>query len=303
MVYSSLPPFFFSGSSHHTLAQEIAQQYSCPLEHIDKELFPDGEFSITIGSSVKDRNVVVIQTLAPHPIEYLHELLYLIDAIHQGGPSSLTLMIPYLGYCRQNARETPTSSLGLNITASLLENSGIDSIVTIDPHISSFKDFFIIPIQTLPSPLWDKKIYHEKHLKDVTVVAADRSSVPRAQMLATSLHSPYAFVDKHISPSRLFGSVHRRSVLILDDICATGKTLAQAAELCIKGGASDVTAAVTHGVFTDGALATLSRSPITHIYASDTIAEHYDKRYPLPITRVATAPSLALSLQDTTILT
>ena len=267
----------FTGSSHPTLAQEIAAILKIPLGKISLKQFPDGEINIEILESVRGRDVFVVQSVALKPNHYLMELLIIIDALKRASAKSITAVIPYFGYCRQDRKNGARVPITAKLVANLLETSGATHVLTMDLHAPQVQGFFDIPVDNIHAGPAMLDEVAKLELNDLVAVTPDIGSVKLARSLAKEMGAEYVIIDKsRISPTEvevvsLIGNVKGKNVLLADDICSTAGTLVSAAKACHEEGAKRIFAVVTHGIFVSGALEKIDASPIEALLISNTI--------------------------------
>ncbi len=250
---------FFAGSSHDSLAKELAENLEKSLGKIHVEPFPDGEIGVEILENVRGRDVFVLQSIARNPNRYLVELLIIIDALKRASAKSIAAIIPYYGYARQDRKDRGREPITAKLVANLLETAGATRALTMDLHTEQIQGFFDIPVDNLYAlPVLVHAIQKEK-LKNLVVVSPDVGSNKMARRYAEELHAEIAFVDKRrksatdVEFSALIGEVEGKDVVIVDDICSTGGTLRLAAKTCKKHGAKRVIAAVSHSLIDERA--------------------------------------------------
>lgn len=268
---------FFSGTSHPDFAKEVAGLLNFPVGRIQFSPFPDGEISVQILDNVRGRDVFLFQSIAHDPNNYLMELLILIDAMKRASAKSITAVIPYFAYARQDRKDKPRVPITAKLVANLLSTSGASRILTMDLHAGQIQGFFDIPVDNLYSrPLLAEAIEAE-HLKNLVVMAPDLGAIKKARSYANHLKGEFALVDKRRVSSEevevyaLIGDVSGRDVLIVDDMCSTGATLVATAEACHKRGAKRIFGALTHGLFVGDAFKNIEKSPIEKLIVSNTI--------------------------------
>lgn len=277
MPFSSSQALLFAGSSHPTLAHEIAQHLQVSLGQVSLSRFPDGEIEVQILENVRGRDVFVLQSVALDPNFYLMELLILIDALKRASAKSVVVVIPYFGYCRQDRKDKPRVPITAKLVANLLVEAGATRILAVDLHAGQLQGFFDIPVDHLHGRVPLLKCFQEKHISECVVVAPDIGSVKIARAFAHSLQADFAVVSKQrssaieISDVTLIGDVKGKNVLLADDMCSTGSTLASAAKACQEKGAKRIFAAITHGLCVEGAAERLEGCPLETLWITNTI--------------------------------
>lgn len=269
----------FSGSSHPTLAQEIAEHLGVPLAGVSIGHFPDNEIALRILENVRGRDVFIVQTLALDPNNYLMELLVMIDALKRASAKSIAVVIPYFGYSRQDRRDRERVPITAKLVADLLSVAGADHILTMDLHAGQIQGFFDIPVDDLHAMPFLARAYAELglDLRNLVVVAPDIGSIKLTHAYANWLGVEFAVVDKHrvtstdVKAVTLIGDVTGKNVLLADDMCSTGGTLVSAAKACQEKGAKRIFAAVTHGLFVGDSVQKIENSPIEALFISNTV--------------------------------
>ena len=273
----------FAGTSHPELAQQIAKELKIRLGKIQIETFPDNEIGAHILESVRGKDVFVLQTIARHPNLYLMELLIIVDALKRASAHSITAVLPYFGYARQDRKALNDKTGGrvpitAKLVANMLEKAGVTRVLTMDLHAEQIQGFFDIPVDNLfARPLLVEAVRKEGWGKSV-VVAPDIGSIRLAKNFAEDLKVEYAIVDKRrvnakrVEAKALIGDVQGETVVLVDDICSTGGTLSTASSVCKKGGAKSIRAVATHGLLVGTAF---EKSAIEKMVVTNTI--------PLPV--------------------
>lgn len=266
-----------SGSSHPTLAKSIAGYLGIDLSPIDISTFADGEISVLLQESVRGKDTFILQSVSLDPNKYLIELLIIIDALRRASAQSITAVIPYFGYSRQDRKDRPRVPISARLVADLLEKAGVQHLLTMDLHAPQVQGFFQIPVDDLPGRV--ALVEELKTLSDApnVVVAPDIGSVKTARKYATALNCDFVVIDKRrqknndVEVLNIIGSVEGKNVLLADDMCSTGSTLVSAAKACHEKGARSVNAVVTHGLFVGDAIADINNSPLGWVLTTDTI--------------------------------
>lgn len=232
----------------------MAKFLKIQLGQIDIHQFPDGEIGVQIIENVRGREVFVIQSVARQPNFYLMELLIIVDALKRASAGSITAVIPYYGYCRQDRRDKGRVPITAKLVADMLQVAGVDRLLTMDLHAEQVQGFFDIPVDNL----YARSLFVERIrelMPDCMVVAPDVGSIRMADLMARDLGKELAIVDKRrvsadqVKVAALIGSVKGKEVLLVDDMYSTGATLKAASLACKEAGAKRVVAVVTHGLF------------------------------------------------------
>lgn len=270
-------PIILSGLSHPDLAKEIAEILQVPLGKIHIHNFPDQEIYIEILDNVRNRNVFVVQSLGQNIHTSLIELLIIIDALKRADASSITAVLPYYPYARQDRVNKPGAAITAKLMADLLTAAGAHKIITLDLHSDQIEGFFNIPLENLLSRSLFIPYLQKMNFENLVVVAPDQGGVKIAGDYAKKLKAPMAFIDKeridasHVEIRLFVGDVAGKTVLIPDDMCSTGGTLITAAQACVKLGAKKVIAVVGHGLFSGDAVQDIENSPIDLLVTTNSI--------------------------------
>lgn len=272
----------FSANSHPRLAAQISERLGLPLGRSEVKTFSDGEISVAINESVRGSDVFVVQSTCNPVNNNLMELLIMIDAFKRASAASVTAVMPYFGYARQDRKTKARDPISAKLVADLLTAAGADRVLTMDLHAPQIQGFFNIPVDNLLGAPILANYFHNivnKNPGDYTVVSPDLGSVTRARSFAARLGCPIAIVDKRRQQANvsevmnIIGDVRGKKVIILDDMIDTAGTLCNAAQAIVdKGGALSVTAAATHGVLSGTAVERIQNSVLEKVVLLDTIA-------------------------------
>ncbi|MGA1846731.1 ribose-phosphate diphosphokinase [Deferribacter abyssi] len=269
----------FSGNSNKSLAVEIVQKLGMRLSDATVTQFSDGEIFVRINESVRGRDVFVIQSSNYPADRHLMELMIMVDALRRASANSVTAVMPYFGYARQDRTVEPRVPITAKLVANILTTSGIDRMVTMDLHAGQIQGFFDIPVDNLyASPIITKYFIENKMMgDDYVVVSPDAGGVPRARAYAKVLQTSLAIIDKRrIAPNEakamyVVGNVKDKHVIIIDDMIDTAGTLTEAANAVLEMGALSVRAAATHAVLSGPAIERIVNSCLEEIIVTNTI--------------------------------
>jgi ribose-phosphate pyrophosphokinase len=296
---------FFSGNSNPELAQNISRLLNIPLGHSRISRFADGEIQIEIQESVRGQDVYLMQSTCPPTNENYMELFILVDAVKRASPSSITAVIPYYGYARQDRKVAPRAPITAKLMADLLTSSGVQRVVSLDLHAGQIQGFFNVPVDHLYAiPTFSR--YWREHYgtgSDFVVVSPDAGGVERARAFAKRIESPMAIIDKRRNQPNeakafhLIGDVKNKKAIIIDDLIDTAGTLTQGVDILYQNGAKEVLAIATHPVFSGPALERLQKSSIKKILVTDTIPLSQNANSDNKIEVISIAPVLAEAIQ------
>ena len=268
----------FSGRSNPNLAKKIANTLDRKLGEISIRTFSDGEIWVKFEENIRGCDVFIIQS-TNGPSENIMELSLMIDAAVRASADTVTVVIPYFGYGRQDRKDQPRVPISSRVVVDILTAMGADRIITLDLHSTQIQGFAKIPFDNLYSrAVLFKAIKDEGFISEKSVVLApDIGSVKMSQGYAKNLAMHFALIDKRrFAPNQteinhLIGDLKNMDVLIIDDMIDTAGTIVNAAEAAIEKGASSVTAVATHGVLSGSAIDRLKKSKIKKIIITDTI--------------------------------
>lgn len=267
----------FTLSANKPLAEKIAKSAGIPLSNVEVIRFADGEITVNIEESVRGNHVFVIQPTSEPANDHLMEVLVLTDALKRASAASITIIMPYFGYSRQDRKVKSRQPITAKLVANLLTVAGVDRVVSIDLHAAQIQGFFDIPIDNFPAAPTLASYFRRKKLENVVVVSPDHGGVTRARVFASFFNAPLAIIDKRRpEPNKaevmnIIGDVKGATCIMIDDIIDTGGTLMAGANALKEAGAKEVYAAATHGVLTSNATERLQNSVINEIIITDTI--------------------------------
>jgi ribose-phosphate pyrophosphokinase len=271
----------FAGNSNPALARAICEQLGRPLSNARVGTFSDGEIAVEIGENVRGLDAFIIQSTSPDASRNLMELLIMIDALKRASAGSITAVMPYYGYARQDRKVAPRTPITAKLVADLLEAAGANRVLSMDMHAGQIQGFFDIPfdhLYAMPVLLDHMRKRFDGDAQNVVVVSPDAGGVERARAYSKRLGSTLGIVDKRRTKPNVaeimnvIGEVHGKVAILLDDMIDTAGTLAQAANALVDKGASRVFAYATHGVLSGPAAERISKSPLEEVVITDTIA-------------------------------
>jgi len=268
-----------AGNSNLPLARAIADYLELPLTDASVRRFADEEVFVEIHENVRGEDVFVVQSTSFPANDNLMELLIGIDALRRASAKRITAVVPYFGYARQDRKPGPRTPISAKLVANLITEAGADRVLAVDLHAGQIQGFFDIPTDNLyAAPTMAADILAQAEGKELMVVSPDVGGVVRARALAKRLNNaPLAIVDKRrdrpgqSEVMNIIGEVNGRHCILIDDIIDSGGTLCNAAQALIDDGAASVSAYITHGVLSGGAVARVDASALKELVITDTI--------------------------------
>ncbi len=266
----------FSGTGSQYLAEKIANSYGIPLGRINIQKFSDGEIQPVYQESIRGDVVFLIQSTFA-PADNLMELLLMIDAARRASAYKVIAVIPYYGYARQDRKDKPRVAIGSKLIANMLTAAGADRVITMDLHAPQIQGYFDIPVDHLDSSVIFIPYIEQLKLENLTFAAPDVGSANRIREIASYFNAEMVICDKHrkraneIASMVVIGDVTDKNVILIDDICDTGGTLAKSAGLLKEKGATTVRAMCTHPVLSGKAYENIAGSVLEELVVCDTI--------------------------------
>jgi ribose-phosphate pyrophosphokinase len=267
-----------AGNSNRPLAEAIAKHIGVPLTKASVRRFADMEVFVEVHENVRGEDVFVVQSTSYPANDHLMELLVCIDALRRASARRITAVVPYFGYARQDRKPGPRTPISAKLVANLVTVAGANRVLTLDLHAGQIQGFFDIPTDNLyaaPVMLRDIKEHHNGG--DLMVVSPDVGGVVRARAVAKRLDADLAIVDKRRERAgvsevmNIIGDVAGRRCILVDDIVDSAGTLCNAAAALMEQGAKSVSAYVTHGVLSGGAVARVASSALEELVTTDSI--------------------------------
>lgn len=288
----------FSGRSNPELARRVCDYLGIPLGRVQLENFPDGEISLKLIEDVRGRDAFVVQSTCDPGNTNLMELLIYIDCLRRASAKRITAVIPYFGYARQDRKDEGRVPITAKLVANLLTVAGANRILTIDLHAAQIQGFFDIPVDNLSAQPVITAFFESLELGPVVLVSPDIGNAKRARKYADWLGGELAIIDKRRTSGaeavsyNIIGDVKDKTVLMVDDMIATGGTVVQAANMVRERGAKRIITTCTHAVFCGPAVERLASAPFDLIGATDTIPLRDEAKKRLPSFRSLTVSEL-----------
>ena len=268
----------FSGNANRSLSEAIAQYLHMPLGKCEVRRFADQEIFVEIQENVRGEDVFILQSTSYPVNDNLMELLILIDAARRSSARRITAVIPYFGYARQDRKPGPRTPISAKLVANMITEAGADRVLTLDLHAGQIQGFFDIPTDNLFAvPVMSRDLKAHYDVKNIMVVSPDVGGVVRARALARRMDAQLAIVDKRRDKPgesevmNVIGDVSGKDCILIDDIIDSGGTLCNAAEALLANGALSVTAYISHGVLSGGAVARITSSKLKELVITDSI--------------------------------
>ncbi|MGH8475695.1 MAG: ribose-phosphate diphosphokinase [Methylococcales bacterium] len=295
----------FSGNANLPLAQGIVSKLNMRLGMASVGRFSDGEIAVEIEENVRGKEVFVVQPTNAPTNENLMELLVMVDALRRSSVETVTAVIPYLGYARQDRR--PRSArvpITAKLVAKMIESAGVDRVLTVDLHADQIQGFFDIPVDNVyASPLLLGDVWRQKY-DNLLIVSPDVGGVVRARALAKRLGDmDLAIIDKRRPKANearvmnIIGDVAGRTCVLVDDLVDTAGTICHAAKALKDHGAVKVVAYCTHPVLSGPAVGNLTKSVLDELVVTDTIVLRDDAMNCHKIRQLGVADMLAETIR------
>jgi ribose-phosphate pyrophosphokinase len=267
-----------AGNSNPRFAEAVAAHLKVPLAKAQVRRFADMEIFVEILENVRGTDVFVIQSTSYPANDHLMELLIIIDALRRASARRITAVIPSFGYARQDRKSGSRTPISAKLVANLITHAGAHRVLTVDLHAGQIQGFFDIPTDNLfAQPVMVRDIRERMDVSKVAVVSPDVGGVVRARGLAKRINAPLAIIDKRRERAgesevmNVIGDVKGYDCILVDDIVDSGGTLINAADALLANGATGVSAYITHGVLSGGAVARITASRLKELVITDSI--------------------------------
>lgn len=277
----TLPVSIFAGRSNPALARRIAEAYGATLGAVTLRNFSDGEIYVRYEESIRGTDLFIIQSTPP-PAEHWMELFLMVDAARRASAARITAVIPYFGYARQDRKDQPRVSIAARMIARMLEQAGVDRVLTMDLHAAQIQGFFDVPVDHLYGSAVFEAFCDDGGLgpafrENLVVVAPDVGASKVARAYAKRLGADLALIDKRRPEANVaevmnvIGEVEGRNCLIIDDMLDTAGTLTSGARALTDAGALDVQAFCTHALLSGPAFDRIEDSPLSRVIVTDSV--------------------------------
>ncbi len=293
-------------NSNRPLAEAISAYVNLPLTKASVRRFSDMEVFVEIEENMRGEDIFVVQSTSYPANDNLMELLVTLDAARRASARRITAVIPYFGYARQDRKSGPRTPISAKLVANLITEAGADRVLTMDLHAGQIQGFFDIPTDNLyAEPVLSEYIEEEMNgnTDDLVIVSPDVGGVVRARSLAKRLNADLAIIDKRRERAgvsevmNIIGEAEGRHCILVDDIVDSAGTLCNAAVAIMEKGAKSVSAVVTHGVLSGGAVARVTSSPLEKLIITDSIQATEAVRVAQNIHQLTVAPLIGEAMQ------
>ncbi len=268
----------FAGNANSELAGSIGQYLETPIGKCRITRFSDGESFVEIGENVRGVDAFVVQSTCTPTNDNVMELLIMVDALRRASAGSITAVVPYYGYGRQDRKVAPRTPITSKLVADLMQTAGVGRVVSVDLHAGQIQGFFNIPFDHLYAmPVFLEDYLKKRFDSSAVFVSPDAGGVERTRAYSKRLEAGLAIIDKRRERANvsevvnLIGEVKGKDCIIIDDIIDTAGTLCGAAQALADKGAKKVVACASHGVLSGPAVQRISESPLTEVVVTDTI--------------------------------
>ena len=292
-------------NSNKELAEAISSYIGVKLADATIRNFADGEIFIKINENIRGEDVYIIQSTSPPVNDHLMELLITIDAARRASARTITAVIPYFGYGRQDRKDEGRTSISAKLVANLITSSGANRVITTDLHAGQIQGFFDIPLDNLFSVnemIQDmEKISFEKNT--LAIVSPDVGGVVRARAFAKRINASLVIIDKRREKAgesevmNIIGKIDNKTCILLDDIADSAGTLCNAATALKKNGAKEIYSYVVHGVLSKDAVEKIKNSDIKELVLTDSIQASEKVKNTKNIRHISIAPLMGEAIK------
>ncbi len=266
----------FSGTRSKYLAEKICQELGMELGDLQITYFADGEFEVCYEESIRGKDVFLVQSTFANS-DNLMELLLMVDAAKRASARTVTAVVPYFGWARQDRKDKPRVSIGAKLVADLLSVAGIDRLITIDLHADQEQGFFNIPVDHLYASTILMPYLKSLNLENICIASPDVGGSKRASAYAKYFNCPLVLCNKQrkraneVASMQIIGDVEGMDVILVDDMVDTAGTITKAANIMKENGAKSVRAIASHGIMSGPADERVESCDLLEMVFTDTI--------------------------------
>lgn len=296
-----------SGRAHPQLADDVARELGVELVPTTAYDFANGEIYVRFGESVRGADAFVLQSHTSPINQWIMEQLIMVDALKRASAKTITVIVPFYGYSRQDKKHRGREPISARLIADLFRTAGADRLMSVDMHSAQTQGFFDGPVDHLwAMPLLVDYVRTRVDPTNVAVVSPDAGRIRVAEQWAAKFGGcPLAFIHKtrditrpnRAVANRVVGDVEGRTAILTDDLIDTGGTIAEAVRVCLAAGAKDVIVAATHGVLSEPAAQRLAGSGAREVVVTDTLPIEEDKGFE-QLTVLSIAPLIARAIRE-----
>jgi ribose-phosphate pyrophosphokinase len=269
----------FTGNAHPQLAYDIAKYLQLTVGSALVSQFTNGETRVKINDHVRGKEVFIVQAMCGRVNDSLMELLLMIDAVSRASAKTITAVVPYYGYAKQEKKTSGREPIAAKLVANMIHSACADRVITIDLHAAAIQGFFDIPVDNLTFYPILVKFYKARHFdpRDTVIVAPDAGGVARARTFADKVGASLAIIFKRrLKPDQaevidLVGDVRGKTAIMIDDMISTGGTLLEGAKALKTHGVRKIYACATHPILAGNAIRDIENSEIEEVVVADTI--------------------------------
>jgi ribose-phosphate pyrophosphokinase len=296
-----------SGRAHPQLADDVAAELGIDVVPTTAYDFANGEIYVRFAESVRGAEAFVLQSHTAPINQWIMEQLLMVDALKRASVNSITAVLPFYGYARQDKKHRGREPISARLIADMFATAGADRLMSVDLHAAQTQGFFDGPVDHLwAMPILVEHVRSRVDLDNVTVVSPDAGRIRVAEQWAAKLGGcPLAFVHKtrditrpnQAKANRVVGEVEGRECVLVDDLIDTGGTIAEAVKVLLNDGASSVIVVATHGVLSDPAASRLQECGAREVVVTDTLPIPREKQFPI-LTQLSIAPLIARAIRE-----
>jgi len=296
------PLCVFSGSANRPLAEAVARALKTRLGVCHTTQLPDSETHVIIEDSVRGDDIFLIQPCGAPVNDHLMELFLYVDAFRRASAHSITAVVPYFPYARQERMARGREAISAKVVAETLEALGTTRVIYVDIHAAAIQGFFNIPVDPLTAVPVLAERFRGKKWKDAVIVAPDEGRVKMAGKYAETLGLPLVLMHKRrlgfdrTETTHVVGEIRGKVPIVIDDIIAGGSVLDQLGALVKAGAKEEIYLAITHGVLSEGALRRLDRPEIRELWVTDSLPLRPEQMHP-KVRVCSIAPMLASAIE------